>query len=199
MGLRETKADRTRRQLVAVAVELFFEQGFDQVTMEQIAAEAEVGTSTLYRYFPSKDLLLLAPLELGGGLAGRLRERPADEPIDLALGRAILDAARIYDAAESSAYILRVRDLIDHAPGPRARLWDTLAQESELLAEAIAERLGRPEAGLEMTLTASLAMLVLGEGADTWRAGDRSGSAVDVARRAMALLAGGTVIVPRAE
>ncbi|MDR0848191.1 MAG: TetR/AcrR family transcriptional regulator [Propionibacteriaceae bacterium] len=199
MGLREKKADRTRRLLIDVAVELFFEYGFDQVTMEQIAEQAEIGTSTLYRYFPSKDLLLLAPLDLEGGLAGPLRDRPADEPIDLALGNAILEAARSYDSPERSTYILRIRDLIDHAPGPRARLWDTLAQESELLAEVIAERVGSPEVSAELRMTASLAMMVLGQAADAWRAGNQEASAVEYTHDALAMLASGAAIMPRVD
>ncbi|HEY0261194.1 MAG TPA: helix-turn-helix domain-containing protein, partial [Lacisediminihabitans sp.] len=89
MGLRETKAARTRAQIIAVAIALFADRGYEATTMEEIAERAEVGTTTLYRYFPSKDLILLDPFTKVDAVAGALRGRPADEPIELALGAAI--------------------------------------------------------------------------------------------------------------
>ena len=47
-------SDRTRRKLFAVAMDLFAKQGYAQTTTRQIAAEAEVSTATLFRYFPKK-------------------------------------------------------------------------------------------------------------------------------------------------
>ncbi|GAB3930610.1 hypothetical protein GCM10029976_032870 [Kribbella albertanoniae] len=59
MGLREVKRARTRRVLADKAVELFTEYGFSRTTVEQIAEAAEVGPTTLYRYFPTKESLVL--------------------------------------------------------------------------------------------------------------------------------------------
>ena len=57
VGLRETNAERTRQLIVDVAVDLFIEHGYD-TTMEQIAEQAGVGSSTLYR-FPRRSRLTL--------------------------------------------------------------------------------------------------------------------------------------------
>ena len=87
MGLREQNAERTRAHVIDVAIQLFFTQGYEQTTMEQIAERADVGSTTLYRYFPTKDLLLLHQLSaFDWGPA--LRARPADEAIDVSLGPA---------------------------------------------------------------------------------------------------------------
>lgn len=59
MGLREVKRERTRRLIADKAIELFVDHGFGRTTVEQIAAAAEVGPSTLYRYFPTKETLVL--------------------------------------------------------------------------------------------------------------------------------------------
>ncbi|WP_199849775.1 TetR/AcrR family transcriptional regulator [Blastococcus sp. Marseille-P5729] len=59
MGLRERKKAAAMRRLQEVAVEQFEEHGFDAVTIEHIAAHAEVSPSTVYRYFGTKEALVL--------------------------------------------------------------------------------------------------------------------------------------------
>ena len=54
----ERKKDETRQKIVTVALGLFKEHGFDAVTMEQIAAEADFAKGTLYNYFPVKEAIL---------------------------------------------------------------------------------------------------------------------------------------------
>ncbi|MGC1213061.1 MAG: TetR family transcriptional regulator [Micromonospora sp.] len=58
MSLRERKRARTREALVDAAVELFERQGYEQTSVADIAAAAEIGTRTFFRYFASKEALL---------------------------------------------------------------------------------------------------------------------------------------------
>lgn len=60
MGLREIKKERARRAILEAARDMFFNRGFDETTIEEIAEEAEVAVGTVYNYFDSKSTLILA-------------------------------------------------------------------------------------------------------------------------------------------
>jgi AcrR family transcriptional regulator len=54
----DRKKEDTLKKIVTVAVELFNQHGFESVTMEQIAAVADIAKGTLYNYFPSKESII---------------------------------------------------------------------------------------------------------------------------------------------
>jgi len=54
----ERKKEETRKKIIAVAMELFNKQGFDQTTVEQIAAKADVARGTVYNHFPEKEAII---------------------------------------------------------------------------------------------------------------------------------------------
>jgi AcrR family transcriptional regulator len=58
-GLRERKKARTRATIQEHALRLFLAQGYDATTVEQIAEAAEVSPSTVFRYFPTKEDLVI--------------------------------------------------------------------------------------------------------------------------------------------
>lgn len=59
----ERRKERTRRQIITVAVQLFRQHGFDETTMEQIAETADIAKGTLYNYFPAKEAILSAHIQ----------------------------------------------------------------------------------------------------------------------------------------
>src|SRR4051794_3660626 len=59
VGLRERKKARTRQAISEAAIALFLERGYDDVSVVEIAAAAEVSKRTLFAYFPTKDDLVL--------------------------------------------------------------------------------------------------------------------------------------------
>lgn len=195
MGLRETKAQRTRDVLHRVTLELAERDGFDAVTIEQIAEAAEVGISTLYRYFPNKDAILLHPVaESVGVLADLFTARPADEPIGRALGEALHEV--IGTSWQEDESMLRLRAQLDVAPGPRARLWDLWNQNRVLLEEAIAARIGADAQDLRVGLAAGVTMTVLQMALDLHRDRLEEPSVADLADRILGVLNGSDAILP---
>ncbi|QNP71330.1 TetR family transcriptional regulator [Streptomyces roseirectus] len=58
-GLRERKKQRMYRDVSDIAVRMFIERGFDEVSVAEVAAAAEISKPTLFRYFPAKEDLVL--------------------------------------------------------------------------------------------------------------------------------------------
>jgi len=57
---RRSKGERTKQHILACALELFREHGYDATTMRAIAERASVSLGNAYHYFASKELLLQA-------------------------------------------------------------------------------------------------------------------------------------------
>jgi AcrR family transcriptional regulator len=141
VGLRERKKARTRAAIQSHALRLFAEQGYAETTVDEIAAAAEVSQSTFFRYFPTKEDVVLHdrydPL-----LIAAFHAQPDDvSPID-ALRRAMVG---VLGALPSDALELeRLRgSLIFAVPELRARFMDEIASAIGMIAEAVAERIGR--------------------------------------------------------
>jgi AcrR family transcriptional regulator len=79
-GLRERKKQRTREAIVAAALQLFEERGFDQTTIADIAEAADIAPRTFFGYFPSKEDVVFADFQdVFDGLSARLSDRPEQE------------------------------------------------------------------------------------------------------------------------
>ncbi|GAA1534328.1 hypothetical protein GCM10009730_49500 [Streptomyces albidochromogenes] len=68
-GLRERRKQRTYRVISDAAIALFLEKGFDEVSVAEVAAAAEISKPTLFRYFPAKEDLA-APFRRPRGRGG---------------------------------------------------------------------------------------------------------------------------------
>ena len=159
VGLRERNAAHTRELLLNSALDLFVEQGYEATRMEEVAERADVGVSTLYRYFPTKDRLVVDPLALHGQMAAELRARPAEESLELALGRAL--TVLINTPRPESRRLRQLVSVVEATPTVQLRLLAEFEGERRLLEEAIAERLGRPGDDLFCLMTARITTSVL--------------------------------------
>src|SRR6516164_10407376 len=88
-GLRERKKARTRAAIREHALRLFREQGYQRTTVEQIASAAEVSPSTFFRYFPTKEDLVLQD-----DMDTRMLEAFERQPSDLSPLSAVRAAVR---------------------------------------------------------------------------------------------------------
>jgi AcrR family transcriptional regulator len=140
-GLRERKKARTRAAIRQHALRLFREQGYPATTVEQIAAAAEVSPATFFRYFPTKedvvlqddfDIVTLAALEA--------------QPAELSPIAAFRAAAVESLTAMTPDDLQRFREtsqMTAAVPEVRARALDELARTIDGIAVALARRAGR--------------------------------------------------------
>jgi AcrR family transcriptional regulator len=81
-SLREISRDAVRARITEIALDLFAEHGFDQVTVDQIATAAGMSGRTFHRYFPAKeDVVVGEPERWGEFVRDAFAARPADEPV----------------------------------------------------------------------------------------------------------------------
>src|SRR3954467_3671196 len=94
-GRRKRKKQRTREALIDAAFRLFQEKGFEATTVEEIADEVDVSSRTFFRYFASKeDVVLTFQEEQFAATLEALAARPADEPVMTALRNAAVATIR---------------------------------------------------------------------------------------------------------
>jgi AcrR family transcriptional regulator len=140
-GLRERKKAQTRAAIQRHALRLFRKQGYENTTVQQIAAAADVSESTFFRYFPTKEDVVLWD-EFDTLILERLREQPpGGDPIQ-GLHAALRATFTELPPAEQKQLRERI-DLLLSAPPLRALLMDELERAIGVLAQALAERLDR--------------------------------------------------------
>jgi AcrR family transcriptional regulator len=106
-GLRELKKQRTRATLIDVAIHLCIEQGYENTTVEQIAAAAEIAPRTFSRYFSSKEAVIVAVLgQVADDVAACFARQPTDITQYEALARAHVETFRSaqYSLADSASF-----------------------------------------------------------------------------------------------
>jgi AcrR family transcriptional regulator len=162
-GLRERKKARTRAAIREHALRLFREKGYDDTTVEQIAEAAEVSPSTFFRYFPTKeDVVLQDDMDLLWLEA--VRQQPPELSPVAAL-RAGVSAAFARMGEDDWAQLRQVSELAMEVPAIRARMLAELARTTQMLAEAVAERSGRDPADFAVR---ALAGAVVGIAMAAW-------------------------------
>jgi AcrR family transcriptional regulator len=130
-GLRERKKQRTRQAIATAALRLFAERGYEETTIADIAAAADVSPRTFFSYFPSKDDVVFAEIDDRlAEVAERLRRTPRETPMET-IRRSIVDVLEAV-AAEHPDYGGVQVALVLERPGLRARAMQRLmdAQES---------------------------------------------------------------------
>jgi len=158
-GLRERKKARTRASLREHALRLIREHGYTATTVEQIAAAAEVSPSTFFRYFPTKEDVILQD-DLDVRMVEAFERQPADMSVIAAIRAATREAMGSY-TEDDLALLLQTTELTRTVPEIRARAIDEFARSIHVIAGAIAERSGRPEDDLAVRAMAGAVIGVM--------------------------------------
>ncbi|HEY0697986.1 MAG TPA: TetR family transcriptional regulator [Micromonospora sp.] len=192
---RERRKQEIRAALERAALRLFAEKGYEQTTVEEIAAAADVAVRTFFRYFTSKRHVLFG--DVAHQRVAALREALAATPADLApleAVRSVLDALDI-DSDEQQQILVRLR-LMDRQPSLVA-VYLTLNQELRgVIVEFVAARTGLPPTDPYPLLVAGAAVTSWDVALGSWSAGDGAQSLAALRRAAFAALTAGIPAAP---
>jgi AcrR family transcriptional regulator len=160
-SLRERKKVKTRLAIREHAMALFREQGYDKTTVEQIAAAAEVSPSTFFRYFPSKEDVVLQD-DYDALLIAAFHGQAVEIPPLLAMRNAIGEVFLSMPEGQQAQEAERIR-LMTAVPELRARMLAQVSEMIQILAEAVAERVGKQPDDFEVrTFAGALIGVALG-------------------------------------
>jgi AcrR family transcriptional regulator len=152
VSLRERKKLRTRETIRREAFRLFDENGYANTTVEAIADAAEVSPSTFFRYFPTKDSVLLAD-DLDPIIMAALARQPPDLSPVAAVRKAAQEAFATMSEAQWEVERTRQR-LMFSIPEIKAAHYDEYYRTVRTLAEALSRRLGRDRDDFELRVFA---------------------------------------------
>jgi AcrR family transcriptional regulator len=172
--LRERKRTRTRLMIQTEALRLFADQGYAQTKVEEIADAAAISPRTFFRYFPSKEDVVLWD-EYDPQVGELFAARPDDEPVAESFRAIIRETLGGLLRRDPDQLLIRVR-LLSSVPELRARFLETQAswlsssegQDAEVIAAAFAHRHHVPdERQLRVTVGALTAAVTIA--IDEWQ------------------------------
>ncbi|MFD8557266.1 TetR/AcrR family transcriptional regulator [Streptosporangium canum] len=166
LGLRERKKLRTRRALIEAALHLFEEKGYEETTVAEIAAAADISTRTFFSYFASKeDVVFFDGRARVDEIIDMIAHRRAGETVvELLLRVGELSMARTFAESDRLMELAPVRTrLIMSVPVLQARalrlLFDTQLRLAEALHRAYSEEIDLVEAAAAVGALAGAAKL----------------------------------------
>jgi AcrR family transcriptional regulator len=172
VGLRERKKQRTRAQLTDAAFRLFTDRGFDGTTIEDIVEQVEVSPRTFFRYFDSKEDVVIGFFDdMGLELRAMLEARPEEEPPFTAVRQALRSLVNVY--LSEGSRVVAAKKLSYETPSIRARLLDKHARWENGLTQGLAARLGvDPERDPRPRLIAAVALAAFATATGEWCTGN---------------------------
>ncbi|ATL87643.1 TetR/AcrR family transcriptional regulator [Streptomyces malaysiensis] len=193
-GAPATLWDRTRQlasqEILATALRLFTEQGYDETTIAQIAREAGVSQRTLFRYFGTKEDLLGGDQDrFGQVLTDAVGEQPADVDVWEALRAGIAAVQALHDSREQALERFR---LLHNTASLRAGWLEKRLRFQEDLLPLVEARMGTAGGGADPRARAVLAtaFACLDAASMTWVAGDGKGDIMDLYDECLAAVRG---------
>jgi AcrR family transcriptional regulator len=166
-GLRERKKIKLRRTIQAEALRLFETRGYEQTTVEQIAEAAETSTTTFYRYFPTKEDVVLDD-DYEPVIEATIASRPAGEALSDTV-RAAAAAVAAATETDQDNNLARL-GLVGSSPALDARYAGEERRSIDLIARLLADRTGLTAGDYQVQLTAAAVIAVLFTASRRWAA-----------------------------
>ncbi len=167
LGLREQKKALTRARIEARALERFLAEGYEPVRLEDLCAECLVSTRTFFRYFISKEDLVLGRLRSHLDLATELfARRPSDEPLIDSLRTVIRQTVTDY-ATDPDRELARLR-LVAQTPMLEAGLARVFSGFNGLVREFAATQWNTREDSRQPRLVAAATVAAFRVGLELW-------------------------------
>ncbi|MGK5732539.1 TetR/AcrR family transcriptional regulator [Streptomyces sp. URMC 124] len=192
LGLRERKKIQTRQAIRRAAYRLFEQQGYDATPVDRIAEAADVSPSTVFRYFPTKEDIVLTD-EYDPVLEAAIRARPAQEAPVEAFRQGILDSMRRVIDQDSTELRQRTR-LMREVPALRARAAEGMTETTRMLRAVLAERTGRPADDIELRVVVTAVVAATNEAVMCWVEQGQADDLVEVTERTLDVLARGLTL-----
>jgi AcrR family transcriptional regulator len=167
---RERRRTRTMRTIQGEALRLFAERGYEQTTIEDIADAADISPRTFFRYFPTKEDVVLWD-EYDALMWGLLEQRPADESPGETIRAATRQAIEGLYRRDPERLLARNR-LLFTVPAVRGRFLEFTRTGVELVSASFARRRGVPGEDLKLQLTAIAIVDAAGAAFDRWQRTD---------------------------
>jgi len=179
LGLREAKKLATRKELTRAARELVLQHGFDAMTVEMIAAQAQVSVRTFFNYFDTKESAILGAAEPLGTESGRQTFLANGPTGDLLSDMIELTVDSSEQQLPERVELVMVHSILQAEPRLMASQMARFVESEERACELIAERLQRngiPDTGSdEIRTIAAVAFTVLRRAGYEWFHNENSG------------------------
>ena len=141
-GLRERKKEQTRQGISAAARRLFFERGYDAVTVAQVAEEADVSEATVFNYFRTKEELFFSGMHsFEAGLVDAVRQRSPGQSVLGAFRRHLLDNLGRLSDRRAAQGIAAAAKVIGSSAHLQSKEREVLAHHTKALAAVIGDDL----------------------------------------------------------
>jgi AcrR family transcriptional regulator len=188
-GLRERKKQKTRWAIQEHALRLIAEQGYEATTVDQIAAAAEISPSTFFRYFPTKEDLIIEDEYDALMLEGLSKLDPAVPPLE-AVRRVIVGALAAMSQHDLDKIIERSK-LILAVPALRSRSLENFTKTVDLMAGVVARRTGLAPDSVEIRAFSGAVIGAMTSVILTWLESGGRGNLAETVDRALALCEAG--------
>lgn len=192
IGLRERKKRERRDSIEEAALHLFDTEGFENTTVENIAAEADIAPRTFFSYFPTKEDVVLA--DYAGRLErilGELEKRPCSEAPWQAVKASFLLVAHDYESQREE--LIRRFTIIATNPSVYARSLQLQAGWEDALAESLTGRMNTGADDITPRLLAAAALACMRSTLRHWLASGHDSSLPDLAEQCFDQLSAGLV------